>query len=331
MTQTYAADVVIVGAGMAGLMAAGALTQAGKTVLLLDKGLGVGGRMSTRRVGGGAADHGAQFFTVRSPEFQEYVSAWVAEGLVFEWSRGWNDGSLMLTQDGHPRYAVRGGMNALPKRLAQGLPVMTETTVTAVRPYLDGWQIDIDGRDAIAAPAVLMTAPVPQTLALLGAGQTSIDEDDLAALRAIEYEKCLTAMLLLDRPAGLPAPGAIQRERVNIQWIADNAAKGISPAAPTLTMQASGTYSRQLWDQPDSVIMNAFRVDALAVLGGAEIVEMQIKRWRFARPLVAYPERTLRLKGQAPLYFAGDAFGGPRVEGAALSGLAAAAALLGKA
>lgn len=60
------ADVLIVGVGICGLVAATSLTAGGLRVVLLDKGRSVGGRLGTRRVGPGRADHGAQFFTARS-------------------------------------------------------------------------------------------------------------------------------------------------------------------------------------------------------------------------------------------------------------------------
>src|SRR4051812_5903801 len=78
MTQKIVTDVLIVGAGLAGLMAGHVLADAGKRVVLLDKGRSVGGRMATRRIGGGLADHGAQFFTVRDPEFGKFVERWIA-------------------------------------------------------------------------------------------------------------------------------------------------------------------------------------------------------------------------------------------------------------
>ena len=52
--------VAIIGAGMAGLAAARALTQAGHTVTLFEKSRGVGGRVATRRIGDCIVDHGAQ-------------------------------------------------------------------------------------------------------------------------------------------------------------------------------------------------------------------------------------------------------------------------------
>jgi len=53
-----------------------------------------------------------------------------------------------------------------------------------------------------------------------------------------------------------------------------------------------------------------------------------LHRWRFSMPVDPYPERFLHIPGPAPLLFAGDAFNGPRVEGAALSGMAAAQELI---
>ena len=109
---------------MSGLMAANVLLDRGHTVQVIDKGRSVGGRLATRRIGAsGLADHGAQFFTVRTAALQGYVDRWRAQSLVYVWGTGWSDGSLKRTAgDGHPRYAVRGGMNKLAKRLARNVP-----------------------------------------------------------------------------------------------------------------------------------------------------------------------------------------------------------------
>ena len=56
-------DVLIVGAGLAGLLAANALQAAGQTVRVVEKARGVGGRLATWRLGPGRGDYGAQFFS----------------------------------------------------------------------------------------------------------------------------------------------------------------------------------------------------------------------------------------------------------------------------
>jgi predicted NAD/FAD-dependent oxidoreductase len=62
---------------------------------------------------------------------------------------------------------------------------------------------------------------------------------------------------------------------------------------------------------------------------GSEVVETVVHGWRYSQPVTTHPRRSVLVPEPVPLVFAGDAFGGPRVEGAALSGLAAAQALLG--
>ncbi|MFM7290648.1 MAG: FAD-dependent oxidoreductase, partial [Planctomycetia bacterium] len=68
-------DVVVVGAGIAGLAAATELVAGGRRVVVLEKSRGVGGRMASRRVGEAVCDHGAQFFTVRGEAFGGIVAA----------------------------------------------------------------------------------------------------------------------------------------------------------------------------------------------------------------------------------------------------------------
>jgi monoamine oxidase len=60
-------DVVVIGAGMAGLTAARALAEAGQKVLLLEAQDRIGGRILTRHVGDEAIELGAEFIHGRPP------------------------------------------------------------------------------------------------------------------------------------------------------------------------------------------------------------------------------------------------------------------------
>ena len=322
-------DVAIIGAGMSGLMAASVLVATGRRVTLIDKGRSVGGRLATRRIGGGRADHGAQFFTVRDPEFGAWVARWQEAGLVYTWSHGWNDGSLDVTPpDGHPRYAVQGGMNRLAKHVAaqvetQGAAILTGVRVTAVAPQDEGWLLTCDDGRSFTAAAVIMTAPAPQTLALLAAGATPLGADDRASLERIRYAPALCGLYVVEGDVQLPASGAVQRPDADFAWIADNRRKGISPDATAITVHASGDWSAAHYDAPDAELSEAFaRALRPWLAADAWIVEEQLKRWRYAAPTVLHPARLLRIAAHAPLLIGGDAFGAPRVEGAALSGLA---------
>jgi renalase len=328
-------DVVIVGAGIAGLIAAHVLAERGLRVTLVDKGTSVGGRLATRRIGAGRADHGAQFFTVRAPEFGRWVDRWIAAGVVYQWSNGFSDGIIGRKKfDGYPRYAVHGGMNALAKHVAAELKdrvqIDVNAKVSALAPKPDGWEIQTESGASYTSRGLLLTPPVPQSLALLvlGADADPLADSDREALQRIEYAPCLAGMFHVHGAVNLPEPGALQRPKEAISWIADNHRKGISPDATIITVHAAPEYSRELWGVPENIALETLEAGLHPFLAsGASIVEAQLKRWRYALPTVLHPERYLMATGLAPLAFAGDAFGEARVEGATLSGLAAGAAL----
>lgn len=331
-------DVAIVGAGLAGLVAARELTATGARVRLLDKGVGPGGRLATRRIGDATVDHGAQFFTVRSDEFDQLVERWRADGAPIErWSSGFAQatdvragphGVTSTAGDGHPRYIVTGGMQTLATTLARGLDVVADTRVTAIWPRAGRWRLaatGVDGMRTHDAGAVLCTAPVAQTLALLDRGGTTLPEDADATLRALAYDPCLALLAVVDRDPELPAPGGVQFAAGPVRWLADNARKGVS-TVPAVTLHAAGAWSATWYEAADQVVGATLHAWLAPWLGGASVHRWQVKRWRYSQPRDPAEQRSVRADVDGlPVVFAGDAFGHARVEGAARSGLAAAA------
>jgi predicted NAD/FAD-dependent oxidoreductase len=311
-------------------MTAHRLVAAGMRVVIVEAENRVGGRMATLAVGAGLADSGVQFFTVRTKEFGRIVHQWLAADLVFEWSRGWSDGSLLgAPPDGYPRYAARGGFGALANHLAAGLDVRTATRLTAITPGIGLWLAQSDSVGSWRSRAVALTPPVPQSLRLLDAGGTKIPKEDRFHLKVISYAPCLCGLFAIEGEIGLPPPGALQRPDHSLSWIADNQRKGISPDRRIITIHVNQEASMERWPAEDGVVL-AWMLDEIAplVAQGAQVRAVRLERWRYAVPLTVYPARCLVCRLSAPLVFAGDAFDGPRIEGAALSGLAAAEALL---
>ena len=325
-----APPVIIIGAGLCGLVAANALSDAGRASIVVDKGRVPGGRLATRRLeaaDGWTArlDHGAQFFTVRSPDFAEVVHGWRRAGLIREWCQGFMPGG-----DGHPRYCGQAGMNSIARWMASSVDVTCDAVVRRVSATGRG-SLEVtmaDGRKMVS-DTVVMTPPIPQSLALLDEGGVVLPPGVAARLSAVRYARCLALLVALDGAAAVPEPGGVQMtqdEHPLFSFVADNARKGISDVA-ALTLHVHDGASHQLWDNPAShqVLLDA----AQAWIGDAAVVSSEVKRWRYARPLVPSTDThvAVELDGGALLVFAGDAFAGAKVEGAALSGLAAAASI----
>lgn len=323
--------VIVVGAGLSGLLAADQLTRAGHRVTVLDKGRGVGGRLATRRIETGDGrtatfDHGAQFFTVRSERFAELVEEWVDADVVYEWCRGFG------ADDGHPRYAAHGGMTGLAKHLARTLDVRTSTLVFKIgeSKEIDGhgsdhrYTVTIDDGTRLEADAVVVTSPIPQSYSLTNEGGIDLPRDLIMG----DYDRTIGLLAVLDGPSALTSPGGLQDPDGVFSWVADNALKGISDV-PALTCHANAQWSTEHWDDDAQVGRQLLLEHARAYFGSSACIVSDYKKWRFATPRRLWPEA---FHAHELVVFAGDAFAGPKVEGAALSGLAAAdhlVALLG--
>ncbi len=326
--------VIIVGAGLAGLVAANALAEAGRRSVVLDKGRSPGGRLATRRMtgrGGRTArlDHGAQFFTVRSPDFAEVVHGWRRSGVVREWCRGFSGAG-----DGYPRYCAEAGMSTIAKLLAATADVICDVEIRALAGFDGQLSVSTDDGRRWESDAVILTPPIPQSLALCENGWLPLPEEAESSLRAVTYSPCFALLVTLDAPGSVPYPGGVQVDDTGdddsvFSFVGDNLAKGISEV-PALTFHASDEFSRSRFDDDPKRVHEELLDAASRFFGEGRVVDSALKRWKYARPLVGHHGNCLPTEPipGATLVFAGDAFGGAKIEGAALSGLAAAEAVL---
>ena len=326
-------QILIIGAGLAGLAAATRLKSEGLEVIVVDKGRGVGGRLATRRFGEASFDHGAQFMTVRDPEFRHYTSEWAESGVISEWFRGSEN-----VFEAHIRWRGVPSMTGIAKNLAKRVKVLLSTRVLSLKvigmnPNADNsehssWRADTEAGDVIFADTVILTAPVPQSLALLDAGSTLIPQDIRNYMNAVRYEACIAVMAVLDGPSALGMPGGLARPHDSIAWIAENYLKGVSKV-PAMTIHAEPAFSEEYWSE-DRKKVGAALINAANDYLGSNVTDFQVHGWLYSKAAHTSTSRYIATWAsscgrRAALIFAGDAFGGPNLEGAFLSGHAAAA------
>ena len=315
--------VVVIGAGMAGLVAARTLhdgSNGALDIVVVDKGRSVGGRMATRRIGDAALDHGAQFFTVRTPAFRRRVDDWMDRGLARVWNHGFDH------DDGYPRYVAPGGMTSLAKDLASGLSVECSTMAFALRPSSSApapWDVVIDDGTLRPADHVIVTTPLAQAFGLLADVDLELDVETFR----VDYDRTICLLAVLDRPVTVSPSGGVQPTDGLFSFIGDNVSKGVS-TVPAITFHAGPAWSEAHWEDHPEALGAALIDAAWPWLGAADVVEHQVKKWRFATPRTVFPDPCRTLDGGS-IVLAGDAFAGPRIEGAHNSGLAAAHTILG--
>jgi renalase len=328
------AHILIVGAGLAGVLAAHELLGAGHEVTVVDKGHAPGGRLATRTVGDATFDHGAQFFTVRSDRFAGHVAAWSEAGVARRWFHGSPDRDTPEDPDGHPRYRGTPTMRSIAEHLASQLPVRLSTLVRRVEATGSGWRLAVAHRDAptvttdlVSGDGLLLTPPVPQSLALLRAGDVPLTPEHDRRLGSMVYDPCLSVLAVPDDPPTLPARGAMRIPDGDVTFLTDNLVTGASPS-PAVTIHAGAAFSRRYLDASDDEIAQRLLALASPILGTTSR-PVHVHRWRYSAPHDdgGAPCVLDRSTG-APLAFAGDAFAGGRVEGAATSGLVAADELM---
>ncbi|WP_282697727.1 NAD(P)/FAD-dependent oxidoreductase [Streptomyces sp. CC208A] len=171
-------DVVVVGAGAAGLACAGDLCAAGLRVLLLEAGDAVGGRMRTDRVAGFTVDRGFQVFNTSYPQVKRRMN------LKAPRLRPFTPGVLVHTERGPRRFTdpsrrPRKSRDLLPGRLASGRDLLALSALSA--------------RDALAPVSVLRHGSDGTTLDALATAGVS------AQLVETLFRPFLSGVFLEDR------------------------------------------------------------------------------------------------------------------------------------
>ena len=321
-------DVAIIGAGISGLQAAVELGNSGLKATVFEKSRGLGGRAATRRWNGLPVDHGAQFFTARSPEFRQQVAQWTAQGTCHEWTRGFHryeSGKLSAPEDdSHPRYACREGMSNLGRSMAaaNAIKVERQAKIISVRANKGQWALVCEDGRAFEARSLVVTCPPPQGAALLA--EAAPEAADF--LRGLEMEPCLAVAAAFSRRE-LDWHG-IQSDDATVSWIGHDSSKraDLHDGKTVVVIHASPAFSRENYGASEDDVVRKLlsRAGEMAGTNLSSPGEYFLQRWRYAQPVAALSAGQAPIFGEpAPLVLAGECFAGGKIEGAWISGRAA--------
>ena len=333
-------SVAIIGAGLCGLTAARQLAQQGVVVQVLEKEPHVGGRIATLSTDAGPPfDHGAQYGTAKTPAFRQQTEAWIAAGIVAEWNARIVaiDGKDKKESDELRRYVGVPGMNALPEQLAEeatnaGAQITTGVRVASLKRTGSHWRLTSDAGESLGDFArVLITTPAPQAAELLTASPALAN-----AAKSVRFASCWAAVVAFDERVGVDFDAAFVNDtlvngpqRTPLSWIAHNNSKPGRTAGNDWVLHGSHAWSAAHADLEPSEALEQL-LEAFWQVTGASPIKPSFSsahRWRYALPETPLADMVL-IDHERGLYAGGDWCGAPCVEGAYLSGLAAAKALL---
>jgi renalase len=333
-------QVVVIGAGLSGLICGQQLARQGINVTILEKSGGVGGRMATRRLQDTHIDHGAQYISPRNPDFVRFIAKLEGIGLV----QPWTDRIYQLTPTGlqpptpeeiYPRFACPDGMTAIAKHLATDLNVQLKTRVVGASYDIPSaqWQLTTDLGSQIYADAIVCAIPAPQFLAIFAQALGELT-DLIEAIAAVKFYPNVTVMAGYSADLQVPPEWQAIRciDNSILSWIGCNSSKQVpnSGAQTTFVFQSTGAFAEQYLDEtnlePQGRTLLA-EVGKLLDPSLGEPLWWQVHRWRYSIPQEVLGAACLATRLPLPLVCAGDWCAGNNIEAAYLSGIAAAIAL----
>lgn len=295
---------LIVGAGAAGLTLARILSQNSKSVLVLEKSRGLGGRMATRWTDSAKFDHGAQF--VKTPG--EFHSAWKDFFTP-------NNTKLWFKKEISDHYAFQDGMTSWAKWAARDLDVQLNQKVSRLTKQQDQFLVEVDNGLGYFAKNVYLSAPLPQSLDLLKISSLDFPED----LESINYAKALVALIELKEPTMMDFDFK-ENISTDIYSAANQSSKGISPN-PAVTVVMTPEYSEKNYNRTDEQNLKEMLSLICQSLNWADsfITSAQLKKWRYSHPINQYSKPYCEILSSPRLIVFGDAFGGGSLNGAVRS------------
>ena len=306
-------DVIVIGAGMAGLACATRLKANGRDVLCLDKGRGPGGRMATRRVEVGSEtlrfDHGAQYFTVRNEGFAAQVSDWKSQGVCAPWPAAGDDAWV-----GTP------AMNAPIQAMSGQVRVEWGERAIGIERDGDGWRVSTES-STFEARTLVLAIPPEQAEPLLNDHQPSF----AARARDTSSQPCWAVMASFSERLPLPD---ILREDGAIAWAVRDSAKPGRASGERWVVHATHEWSAAHVDREREDVAQRLLALLLNGLNTPPPAYLTAHRWLYAlsQPIAGDPAMW---DADRRLGVAGDWLIASRVESAWVSGDRLAERILG--
>lgn len=338
--------VVVVGAGLSGIVCAQALADKGFEVSVLDKGRQPGGRLSSRERQP-TFDYGAQYLTATDSYFKEVVANWIERGLVSLWrgrfaqtATAGSSFSLVPSAPHKERYVGVPKMNSFAEALASeltksaalltqhrvvtleispsdGFTVIGENTAQSGLEYTQ--EFCLTGFDY-----AVLNLPPAQILALADTAGGALckqlmTSNALEIIKDVELSPCFALMVQFAFPPALEYDG-VKVADSPLAWVARDSSKP-QRKGDNWVLHASPQWSTSHLEEPSSAITAALLAE-FELLNKEKLPPVLFSKCH--RWLYALPQNPLALgslfDSANKIGYCGDWCQGNNIEAAYLSG-----------
>ena len=281
-------DVVIVGAGVTGLTLARLLEDSGRRVLVLDKGRGPGGRVSSKTLEGSLLDTATNDVVSDDREVMDLLTRFAGA----KWER--------KPDRDHSHWEFAEPARTIMQGFAGNTPIQHTFVSHLVQERSDRLGLIRHGfGEPLWARRVVLTAPVPQSQAIIAHSDFVLDYE----LDAVDYTKRQVLLAVFDGDGHMP----------DSTWSTDMIEHVRFRPRPDgllgVEAFASEAWSEATWDQDATISQGRLLLEMGSLFDNARVWGSAVMRWRYATPRTPYPHYFWSHPTITGLYMAGDAFG----------------------
>ena len=275
--------IAIIGAGLSGLTIAQKLSKH-FAITVFEKSRGVGGRMATRRADVFEFDHGAQYFTVKSALFNDFIQPMLHNGIISRWNARFAEinpeGVLhkKVWGESMPHFVGNPSMSRMCQHIAADLDVRLNTRIKSIKPDHYWRLFDEADNDLGIYDWVIITTPSAQAAQLM-----PVSFKDHRQLASIKMSGCYSLMLGFAENPELNFDAAIVKE-ADISWISVNSSKPGRPSQPTLLVNSTNAWAEANINVAQEVIVDHLSQELSRITGidrSKAKCEM-LQHWRYA-------------------------------------------------
>lgn len=275
--------------------------------------------MSSKRVSGGSADIGAQYFTARNPEFLAFLEQQAGEDAFAAWPARFGFQDADNNWQPFPediRYVGTPRMTAITRALSAGVEVEAEVRIARLIPHGKQWQlVCTEGQNRGVFDRVIITAPPAQAQDILADSGL----DDLAAKLTKPVEQILPCWAVAAHFTQPPTDrfDAMRPNSERLYWVANNSSKpGRDDSGQWWVLHATPEWTKANVDAAAGDVCAELLSEFRTLTGNvAEPTETVAHRWLYARSADGDTPGYL-LDHKRGIGLAGDWLAGGRVEGA---------------
>ncbi|HET8806846.1 MAG TPA: FAD-dependent oxidoreductase [Methylophaga sp.] len=276
------ARIAIIGAGMAGLTAAHRLADR-HDITVFERADRAGGRMASRPAGDFIFDHGAQFFTAKSADFQKFLSPYIASGALARWDAAFAEFSgpeitgrrQWDAKFGH--YVGAPDMNALPQAIAASLNIRFACNIESIRRNGNLWQLYAREQLIGEFDWVISSLPAKQSSALFEKHTRM-----LSKLPENLMQPCYALMLGFNTPQDLEWQAAHVKQ-ADISWISVNSSKPGHNGSFSMLVLATNAWTRSNFELDLNAAGDHLlsEVERIAGIDRRDLLHQETKRWTY--------------------------------------------------